>query len=333
MGCARNIRDRVQRWLYHVFAVPVLALERFKKLPYTKVKPALRVAAVFAFCVVASIGLAQTAAPAAGKAAPPRALAFDVGSIKPTAPYGLPGQGWVGSKLRPDGVEFSSQTLPDLLCYAYGYRDLRFDGQITGLPDWAANQRYDVVGKMSDADITEFQKLGKDEQQQWREEMMRSLLTERFHLILHRGSKQGPVYELVVAKGGIKMKDAATDPNPPLGKGEDGKPVRDLRWREKTSIMQAFSMDFLAQLLSRPEAFVGRPVLDKTGLTGAYDFTLDWSYYSASAAARSGTADSDSTNDVPTIFTALGEIGLRLQPSTESMETIVIDHVEKPSEN
>jgi uncharacterized protein (TIGR03435 family) len=302
--------------------------------PSAKVKPVLRLAVLLQLSLTASIGFAQTEAPAAGKAAPPaRALAFDVASIKLIGPGGVPGQGWAGWKPRPDGVEFSFQTLPDLLCYAFGYRDLRFDGQITGFPDWAVNQHYDVVAKMSAADIAEFQKLGKAEQEQWREAMMQSLLAERFHLTLHRGSKQVPVYEMIVAKGGIKMKDAATDPNPPLSKGEAGKPVFDLRWRDKGSIMQAFSMDFLAQLLSRPEAFVGRPVLDKTGLTGTYDFALDWSYASASAAARGGTADSDSTNDVPTIFTALGEIGLKLQPSTKSMETIVIDHVEKLSEN
>jgi uncharacterized protein (TIGR03435 family) len=260
-------------------------------------------------------------------------LSFDVAPIKPIEPGGGPVQGWAGDKPRPDGVEFSFRTLSELLCYAYGYEELRFDGQIAGLPEWALNQRYDVVAKMSDADTAEFQKLGSAKQQQTREAMMQSLLAERFHLVLHRGSKQLPVYEIVVAKGGIKMKDAETDPNPPFGRGEDGKPVFDLRWREKTSIMQAFSMDFLARVLSMPEAFVGRPVLDKTGLTGAYDFTLNWSYASASAAARSGAADGDSTSDLTTIFTALEEIGLKLQPSTASMETIVIDHVEEPSPN
>ncbi len=184
---------------------------------------------------------------------------------------------------------------------------------------------------MSVTDLAGFQKLGKDEQEQRREEMMKALLVERFHLTVHRGAKQVPVYELVVAKGGIKMKDAATDPAPPqLGKDDDGKPRVGIRWLKDTSIVQAYSMKSLADLLSMPAAQVGRPVLDKTGLASTYNFTLDWSIYSASAAARSGTGESDPANDVPTIFTALGDIGLKLQASTGSMQTIVIDHVEMP---
>jgi len=157
--------------------------------------------------------------------------------------------------------------------------------------------------------------------------MMQALLADRFHLTLHRGSKEIPVYELRIAKGGIKMQDAATDPNPPLKKGEDGKPVTTMRWLEKTSIWQGESMKSLADLLSIPAASVGRPVQDKTGLTGTYDFTFDWSIYSAKAAA------SDSPGDVPSISTALGELGLKLQPSTASYETLMVDHVEMPTEN
>ena len=273
----------------------------------------------------------QSAAPVAPPAAP---AAFDAATVKPIAPGGRPTKGWVGVQSRPDGVSAAYQSLPDLLCYAYGYKSLRFDGQITGTPDWAATQRFDVEAKMSAADLDGFQKLSKDEQEQRREAMMQSLLAERFHLTLHRASRPAPVYELVVAKGGIKMKDAATDPDPPkLSKDADGKPLPGIRWQEKTSIVQAYSMSSLADLLSLPAAQVGRPVIDKTGLTGAYDFTFDWSIYSAVAAARSGTGESDPANDVPTIFTALAEIGLKLQASTGSMQTIVIDHIEMPSEN
>lgn len=259
---------------------------------------------------------------------PPKPLAFDVASIKPIEQGGHPSHGWVGVQSRPDGVQAAWQTLRDLLCYAYGYKSLRFEGQISGLPAWAATQRYDIEAKMSPADLAEFQKLSKDEQEQQRQAMMQSLLAERFHMTLHRGSKEIPVYELVIAKGGIKMQDAATDPNPPLKKGEDGKPSPGVRWLEKTSVWQAQSVKSLADMLSMPAAFVGRPVVDKTGLSSTYDFALDWSIYSAKAAA------SDSpTNDVPSIFTAVGEIGLKLQPATASMETLLIDHVDPPTEN
>ena len=252
---------------------------------------------------------------------------FDVVSIKPIPLNGRPTQGWMGIRFVADGVQAASQTLPELLCFAYGYGSVRFDGQVTGLPGWAATQRYDINAKMSPEDAAEVQKLGKDEQAQRRQAMMQALLADRFHLTLHRGSKEIPVYELRIAKGGIKMQDAATDPNPPLKKGEDGKPVTTMRWLEKTSIWQGESMKSLADLLSIPAASVGRPVQDKTGLTGTYDFTFDWSIYSAKAAA------SDSPGDVPSISTALGELGLKLQPATASYEILIVDHVEMPTEN
>ena len=282
----------------------------------------LTAASIFLACPTL---LAQTPAPATATASP--APTFDVATIKPLPPDGRPTHGWVGVQNHADGMEAAAQNLPELLCYAYGYKSLRFDGQVTGLPDWAATQRYDIVAKIGAADMPAFQKLSSDEQQLRRETMLQSLLAERFHLTLHRGTKQIPVYELVVAKGGIKMKDAATDPAPPqLGKDDAGKPRSTLRWQKDTTIMQAYPMSSLANLLSIPAAFVGRPVLDKTGLTGTYNFTLDWSIYSAAAAASTAPE-----NNATSIFTALGELGLKLQPATSTVETIVVDHVEQPT--
>lgn len=277
--------------------------------------------------LLSSTALAQIAT-GSNAASASTAHTFEVASIKPIPPGGRPTQGWVGVQSRPDGIQAAWQTLPDLLFYAYGYKSLRFDGQVTGLPAWATTQRYDIDAKMSPTDAATFEKLDKEEQELRRQQMTQALLAERFHLVLHRGSKDVPVYELMVAKGGIKMQDAASDPNPPLKKGNDGKPLPTVRWLEKTSIWQAQSMKSLADMLAMPAAFVGRPVVDKTGLSSMYDFTLDWSIYSAKAAA------SDSpTNDVPSIFTALGEIGLKLQPAMTGMETLIIDHVDPPTEN
>jgi len=273
------------------------------------------------------MAFAQGSAAPGTKPAASVAHAFDVATIKPIAPDGRPTHGWVGLRNHPDSVEAAYITLPELLCYAYGYMDVRFDGQVTGLPDWALTQKYDIQGKISAADLPAFQKLSPDEQWQWREAMLQSLLAERFSLTLHRGTRQIPIYELVVAKGGIKMKDAETDPTPPqLGKDDVGKPLSTIRWLKDTTIVQAYSMKSLAGILSMPAAFVGRPVVDKTGLTGAYNFTLNWSIYSAHAAANPSPTD-----DATSIFAALGEIGLKLQPSTGPADTIVIDHVEHPT--
>ena len=271
-------------------------------------------AALFLGCAEGQAGGA-TAAPS-----------FDVATVKLVPPdaVGRPAKGFIGVFYSPDGIEVSQQTLPELLCYAYGYKTLRFDGQIAGLPEWANKERYDIVAKMSPTDSVAFQKLNKEEQDRSRQQMLQSLLAERFSLTVHRGSKEVPVYDLVVAKGGSKLKDAATDPLPPLGKDANGKPITGMRDLKDTAVAQAFSMSSLAGRLSDPSSQVGRPVLDKTGLTGTYNFTLDWSVYSARAAAE---------GEATSIFDALGKIGLKLQPSTGSFETIVIDYASRPTPN
>src|SRR5664280_1243226 len=111
---------------------------------------------------------------------PSPAHAFDVATIKPIPSDGRPTQGWVGVQYHPDGMEAASLNLPELLCDAYGYKSIRFDGQVTGLPDWAVNQKYDIVAKMSAKDISTFQNLSNAEQEQWREAMLQSLLADRF---------------------------------------------------------------------------------------------------------------------------------------------------------
>ena len=262
--------------------------------------------------------LAQT--PPSPASHPSSKPAFEVATIKPAdpRPHGM----YV--IYEADRTEVKAQTLAELLGYAYGYH-VRFDGQITGLPDWGTTQRYDMVAKMTAEDAAALQKLGKDEQQRWREQAMQSLLADRFSLTLHHGTKPIPVYDLVIAKDGIKMKDAATDLAPlQTGKDSDSTPWKGIHDLKDTSVAQAYSMSSFADELSAPYAQVGRPVLDKTGLTGTYNFTLDWSIYSASAAAA---------GEATSIFDALRKIGLKLQPSTAAFQTIVVDHVEHPTAN
>jgi uncharacterized protein (TIGR03435 family) len=223
----------------------------------------------------------------------------------------------------PEGVHASDATLATLVVYAYS---LRTEDQVTG-PDWLRTERFDVVAKMSAADIAEMQKLSSAEGTTRRALMMQALLADRFQLKAHAETKQVPVYELVVAKGGSKLIDAVTDPNPPLGKGQDGKVSTGIHFLKDTSIWQAYSMPSLAGFLSQPVARVGRPVLDKTGLTSTYDFPLNWSVYSAGQAVAAG----GSPDDAPSIADALKDVGLKLQPATGPIDIIVIDHAEKPS--
>jgi uncharacterized protein (TIGR03435 family) len=267
--------------------------------------------------------LAQTNA--APGATPSPAPSFDVATIKPhTAGTRT---SWIGITNTPDGVDASSITLTMLMQYAYGLKTL---DQVSGAPDWAKTEHFDLQAKMSAEDIAQMKNLSFAEATARREPMMQALLAERFKLKVHTETKQVRVYDLIVAKGSSKLRDAATDPNTAMGK--DGKPSTGIRFLKDTSNVMAYSMTSLADFLSSPAAGVGRPVLDKTGLTGTYNFTINWSVYSAQIMIRDGVAvGSAAGDDAPSIFGALQEVGLKLQPSTGPIETIVIDHVDHPT--
>jgi uncharacterized protein (TIGR03435 family) len=188
-------------------------------------------------------------------------------------------------KLHPEPIAFSSDsaahgsrvtataiTLIDLITNAYG---VRYD-QISGGPSWVKSEHYDVVAKAEgESTIT------KDQLRQ----MLQTLLADRFQLKIHREAKETPVYQLVVGKGGPKLKEAAPDAKGGyVSRGSDTGQMR----------MEATkgTMEQLARQLS---VTAGRPVIDKTGLTGYYAYTLDWF-----PANRPVEPDSD----IPSIFTA-----------------------------
>jgi len=175
----------------------------------------------------------------------------------------------------------------------------------------------------------------KTKQELARERMLQALLADRFKLKIHREMKQVPDYELVVAKGGPKLKES-TEPAPNGPKGRDGKPIQGgfLMMRKSGQITaQLFGMDQLAFFLQGSMG-VSRMVKDKTGLTGKYNFTLNWT---PDAAAGAGSvegfkaAPAADDGNAPSIFTALQEqLGLRLQPGTGTINAVVVDHVERP---
>jgi uncharacterized protein (TIGR03435 family) len=253
-------------------------------------------------------------------------LAFDVATIK-SHPGMLTTTG-VGNAA--DGVDGSAATLSMLVEYAYA---LRSDDQVSGGPDWAKTDRFDIQARMGAADIAAMATLSPAEKKVRLRLMTQALLAERFKLKVHSATSQVPVYDLVVAKGGSKLTDAANDSNDHLLRGKDGKPLHGfLSWTTGKVVAQGFPTKNLAEFLSQPICALGRPVMDKTGLTGTYNFTLDWT--PPHPGVRLGAeSDSASTEETSTIFAALGDVGLKLQPSTGSLDTIVIDHVERPSEN
>jgi uncharacterized protein (TIGR03435 family) len=240
---------------------------------------------------------------------------FEVASIKPH-----PGsEDLVHIQPLPGGRLIAENfSLRFLMRFAYGVEDY----QISGGPDWVASDRYDIHAK-AEGDPSGKQMTGP---------MLQALLEDRFKLKLHRESRQLPVYNLIVAKGGAKLQRAvegacvshSLDSPPvlagPLPKfcGFLGIEVDGLKRKLK---MDGSSMTELAKSLSRGE--LRRTVLDKTGLTGAFDVQLKW------------VLDAPDGGDPGlSIFTAIQEqLGLKLESGRGAVDVLVIDHVEKPSAN
>jgi uncharacterized protein (TIGR03435 family) len=263
--------------------------------------------------------------------------AFDVVSVKPVDPNNR--MVMVGVRNTADGIQSQSVTLAMLVRAAYGgYMKLPTDDSVLGLPDWAKSAFFQVSAKMSDAQLADFAKLDKDAQEQRREEMLRSLLADRFQLKEHRETKQVPDLELVVAKGGPKLKEADTSNM----KDPDGRPIQGsvirLMGNGKLDAQNAGMAQLANLLIQSFLGGVGRRVADKTGLTGKYNFTLAWSSDPGMAPAPMGglppPPPPSGDNSAPSIFTALQEqLGLKLQASTGTFDVIVVDHVERPSDN
>jgi uncharacterized protein (TIGR03435 family) len=158
-------------------------------------------------------------------------------------------------------------------------------------------------------------------------EMMRTLLAERFQLNLSRGNQVMPVYNLIVAPGGPKLKPTAFADSAPRTRDE-GSTGAHLRLRQLN-----FSVSDLVEAMRRQ---FDRPLLDKTGLTGGFDFTLDYEAQPprempAEAAAAMGSSD---LGAAPPLVTALAEeLGLTVVPAREQVEILVIEHAERPSAN
>jgi len=208
-------------------------------------------------------------------------------------------------RYRLDGFSTSGMPATNLIRNAFG---LLTDDQIVGLPAWAKTEPLAVQAKMDADTAAALAKLPPEEFLKQRQLMMQLLLAQRFALKVHHAQKDLPTYELVVAKTGSMLKSSASDTG---GNMMNGSARIDAR---------AVSMRTLAANLSLT---VGRIVVDKTGLEGSYDFTVDF--------APEGADPSDPR---PSIFTALEEqLGLKLVPSKGPVDVIVVDHVERPSEN
>jgi uncharacterized protein (TIGR03435 family) len=226
-------------------------------------------------------------------------VSFEVASIRSNA------SGETDSSSRTQNGRFigRNQNLRDLIEHAYDV----MEWQITG-PAWIFSERFDVLAKPP-AGISGDQF----------EAMMQHLLAERFKLQIHREQRERAVYALVLAKAGLKM-------TPLAGEGQTK-----TNWSRDHIAAQHMSMARFAERLSR---VADRPVVDATGVAGAFNFELKWTPDSSRAkpAESSGAQLADL---LPSLFTAIEEqLGLKLEPRKAPVEILVVDHAEKiPTEN
>ncbi len=243
-----------------------------------------------------------------------------------------------------DGFSATSVTLRMLIRTAYEVND----NQIFGLPNWLNSEKYDIEARMDSSVTDGLQKISEDQRRVEKRRMLQALLADRFKLMLHRETKQLGMYALVIAKNGPKLQEAKPDDTYPKGMKDDGRPLGAGVFRlgryaggRGELVGQGLPMATLVRLLS--EKILNRSVLDNTGLTGSYDFTLQWTIADESQGPMFKGAGEDqqgtgSTNPPessgPSLFTAIQEqLGLKLESQKGSGQVLVIDHVEKPSEN
>jgi uncharacterized protein (TIGR03435 family) len=265
------------------------------------------------------------AAPATAATTDLPTLVYDVASIHKFKPDDGPMIFY--TKTNPDGLAISHIQIKSLVGLAYGVNDY----QVTGSPEWASSDMYDVSAKMDEPAMEALGALSPEQKDLVRQRMAQTLLADRFKLAVHHETKQFPIYALVVAKGGPKLHESKPDDDYKNGlKGFDGqaggKGMMQMRSDSGGFLItaQAFSMDRLAAQLSGQ---LNSHVQNHTGMAGTYDFTLRFSMNDSVDASASDPS-------VPSLFTALqDQLGLKLESTKGPLDVIVIDHIERPSEN
>jgi uncharacterized protein (TIGR03435 family) len=272
------------------------------------------------YLLMATVVSGTLAASSITYAQEPSQPSFEVATVRPSDPT-RPQLSSV--KSIPNRFEISAMTLKDVMAIAYDLGDA--DQQIVGGPDWIRSEKFDIMAKEDEADSARMRKLPPEQQGNLTRLMMQALLADRFGLKVHAETRTLTTYSLVLASRVPKLKRAVPDPHLPANIPASRINVMGQRWLEGHEC----DMALLTKMLeSRPEVD-GRTVVDKTGLTGKYDFTLEWT--------PDSTTDGGSvtgSESLPSFFTALQEqLGLKLVSAKGQVEVIVVDDVDKPSEN
>jgi len=209
----------------------------------------------------------------------------------------------------------SNSTLRDLIGYAFDVRDY----QIVNAPDWADTEHYDIVAKPSAEDAAHEPPRYSDAANELNRRRTQALLEERFELKVHEEQREMNVYSLVVARGGAKLQPT-----------QDHGPFPQMSWNRTTVNCKRVTMARFAKILLATQ--MSRYVIDNTGLTGEYDFKMQ--FQPDEPARREGAPDNALAPTGPTFLQALEEqLGLRLVAAKGPVPFLSVDHVEKASAN
>ena len=195
----------------------------------------------------------------------------------------------------PGGIRFDNITLYNLILNAYHLSQF----QLAGGPKWVASEPFNIEARFP------------AEARKQMPEMLQTLLADRFKLVVHRETRILPVFYLTVAKGGAKLEKTNPDEEGHTGSSSGPRQLK----------ATAASLSMLANMLI---GAVGAPVEDKTGIEGAYNFNLQF------APMQGATPEDDAR---PSLFSALQQIGLKLEPFKGPVEMLVIDSAQMPEWN
>jgi uncharacterized protein (TIGR03435 family) len=247
-------------------------------------------------------------------------LTFDVVTIRLSPPPDANFRVSVSSL--PHSSRFEAKNLPisALLQIAYGY-----DAPVVGAPDWVANTFYDIQARSDEATDARLAKLTDNEVRLEKRHAIRAMLTERFGLKTHLETRNTAIFDLVVAKGGVKMQPAPIAPPPADGSAPPPPPPADTQAHGSQHGLEFVGSNTpMVAVSAALSTMVEAPVIDKTGLHGVYNYKLDFG-------RQWSERDPDSW---PSIFTAVQEqLGLKLEASHQSIPNLVVDHITKPTEN
>jgi bla regulator protein BlaR1 len=291
-------------------------------------------AAAFALLTLAS--LAQTAQPKPElllfhPSGPP--LSYEVATIKPVDPNTADRV----VRLPPGAARSTSLSPLSMRRYIMNAYGAMYAAQVVGGPDWLDKDAYNIKGKVPDDIEAAFQTMKRDDQLNQNRSMQQSLLADRFHLKAHFETRVLPVYEIVPAKGGLKITEVPAPPerkpgDPPIQmRTGDPLPPGSMRTMMNSNGLRivdarAIQMQLFARIIGGDAG--DRPIVDHSGVAGYFDVTdLTWAPLGDAAATTTSP-------DAPSLAVALQEkLGLKLVPAKDPIEVLVIDSIDRPTEN